>query len=75
MKLECRENEMANFSIQYAQPCGGKRTFRFRDAADLAEHVSQNRPAFFQGVPYLGEKYNEKLDQMRQRGYRLPSDE
>lgn len=75
MQLECKPTELANFSICYATSVGGKRDFRFKSAEDMAQHVSDNRPGFFAGVPYIGEKYNEKMNQLRTRGYRLPSDE
>lgn len=75
MQLECKPDEQSNFSIIYATPVGGKRHFRFRDAEALAQHVSDNKPGMFSGVPYLGERYDEKMSQLSSRGYRLPSDD
>lgn len=73
MNLEAKPDEFAGFSIRYADKIGGKREFRFLHAADLAEHVQQNRPALFYKIPNLGERYEQTMENMRSKGYRLPS--
>lgn len=72
-RLTSRGN-VPNFSIVYAQKVGGYREHLFETASELADHVQSNRPGLFAGAPKLDENYEDKLANICNRGYRLPSD-
>lgn len=63
------------FTMVYAIPCGGQRSFSFSSAEALAEHVQANRPKMFAGMPQLSdEKHDEKLADMARRGWYIPQE-
>lgn len=62
------------FYFVYAQKVGGYREHKFVNAEDMAEHVRHNHPGLFRGVPENDVEYDDKISELRRKGWRIPEE-